>query len=241
MKKGFVAGVLATILILSIGGTVFARTGTVTQELIYNNIGVTLDGKRLDLRDAQGSAVEPFMFNGTNYLPVRAICEALGLNVDWNGSTNTIVLTSQKASTSSDGKSVGINGTISTDYFDISIASAKWANEIETSLYPITPENDGNKLLCLTFLAVNKADSTKNVYPDFNAYVDGRNVLRSVSLGTVDGETVFLGGVASGMKFYGYIIWELPENWSEFQAYYIDGSTGKESAQHFVIHPGDIK
>lgn len=93
MKKSFVAGMLVVMLILSIGGTVFAHAGTVTQELIYKNIGVILDGKRLDLRDAQGNAVEPFMFGGTNYLPVRAICEALGLNVGWDAESNTIVLT----------------------------------------------------------------------------------------------------------------------------------------------------
>lgn len=241
MKKGVFAGMLTAMLILSIGGTVFARVETVTQELIYNNIGVTLDGKRLDLRDAQGSAVEPFMFNGTNYLPVRAICEALGLNVDWNGSTNTIVLTTQKSSTSNNGKSVGINGTISNDYFDISIVSAKWTDTLETSTIPVTPTIEGHKLLCLTFSATNKTDSTKNVFPNFDAYVDGRNARQSVALGRVDDEMAFAGAVAFGMTHIGYVIWELPENWSEFQTSYIDARLGGESAQHFVIHPEDIK
>lgn len=98
MKKGFVAGMLTAILILSISGTVFAHTGTVTQELIYNNIGVTLDGKRLDLRDAQGNSVEPFMFNGTNYLPVRVVAEAVGLEVGWDSENSTVVLTTPEIS-----------------------------------------------------------------------------------------------------------------------------------------------
>ena len=64
-----------------------------TKELEYRNISVSLDGKKLDLRDAQGNAVEPFMFSGTNYLPVRALAESLGLEVAWDGNTNTVVLT----------------------------------------------------------------------------------------------------------------------------------------------------
>ena len=158
MKKGFVAGVLATMLILSIGGTVFARAGTVTQELIYNNIGVTLDGKRLDLRDAQGSAVEPFMFNGTNYLPVRAICEALGLNVDWNGSTNTIVLTAQRPQSSG---AVG-SGTLGDYYVEIKDAV-------------LAEDHEGKPAIIITYAWTNNSEKTTNVISSIyeQAFQDG--------------------------------------------------------------------
>lgn len=43
MKKGFIAGMLTMLLILSISGTAFALQGKVTQELEYRNISVTLD------------------------------------------------------------------------------------------------------------------------------------------------------------------------------------------------------
>lgn len=94
-KKEFWAGMLTMLLLISMVITVAAKSGTVTQELIYNNIGITLNGQKLNLVDANGNSVEPFMFNGTNYLPVRAISEALGLNVAWDGNTSTIVLTSK--------------------------------------------------------------------------------------------------------------------------------------------------
>ena len=96
--KGFISGVLTTLLIVGIPGTALATTGTVTKELEYRDIQVTLDGEPLDLQDAQGNSVEPFMFDGTNYLPVRALAEALGLNVAWDGSTNTVVLTTPETS-----------------------------------------------------------------------------------------------------------------------------------------------
>lgn len=35
------------------------------------------------------------MFDGTNYLPVRALSESLGMDVSWDGKTNTVVLTSE--------------------------------------------------------------------------------------------------------------------------------------------------
>lgn len=95
MKKyrGFIAGMLTMLLIVSVAGTASATLGKITKELEYRNIKVSLDGEVLDLKDSAGNHVEPFMFDGTNYLPVRALAEALGLNVTWDGSTSTVVLT----------------------------------------------------------------------------------------------------------------------------------------------------
>lgn len=80
-------------MVITLGTTAFATYKNVKATLAYQNISVTLDGTKLTLKDAAGNSVEPFMYNGTNYLPVRALSEALGLNVAWNGSTNTVVLT----------------------------------------------------------------------------------------------------------------------------------------------------
>ena len=98
--KGFFAGAATMLLTVALIGPAVAKTGTVTQELEYRDIQVTLDGEKLDLRNAKGDPVEPFMFGGTNYLPVRALAEALGLTVAWDGNTNTVVLTTpQEAET----------------------------------------------------------------------------------------------------------------------------------------------
>ena len=93
-KRSFIAGMLTMLLIMTLVVPAAATVGKVTKELEYRDISVTLDGVKLDLRDAKGNPVEPFMFEGTNYLPVRALAEALGLNVAWNGQTATVVLTS---------------------------------------------------------------------------------------------------------------------------------------------------
>ena len=102
MKKknvgSFISGMLVMLLVVCLTGTALATTGKVTKELEYRDISVTLDGKKLNLKDAQGRPVEPFMFVGTNYLPVRALAESLGLEVAWDGKTNTVVLTTPKNS-----------------------------------------------------------------------------------------------------------------------------------------------
>lgn len=98
MKRGFLAGVLATLLVMCLVSTAGATSGKVQQEIEYRDIKVSLDGQVLDLRDAKGNTVEPFMFGGTNYIPARALAESLGLQVAWDGSTATVVLTHPEAS-----------------------------------------------------------------------------------------------------------------------------------------------
>ena len=47
--------------------------------------------------DANGNYVEPFIIDGTTYLPVRGIASALGLNVGWDGATKTVLLTTPES------------------------------------------------------------------------------------------------------------------------------------------------
>lgn len=92
-RKALTICIVALLLTALLAGTAVATTGTVTKGLYYNSVKVTLDGKALDLKNAVGNVVEPFIIEGTTYLPVRAISEALGLDVDWDGATSTVILT----------------------------------------------------------------------------------------------------------------------------------------------------
>jgi len=56
----------------------------------YNDIKIVIDGDLITPKDATGKVVEPFIVNGTTYLPVRAMCEAIGKKVEWEGKTNTV-------------------------------------------------------------------------------------------------------------------------------------------------------
>ncbi len=66
---------------------VMAKQGTEQGALTYKNITVYADGELVDTTGA-----EPFIYNGTTYLPVRAIANAVGKEVNWVGETNTVYL-----------------------------------------------------------------------------------------------------------------------------------------------------
>ncbi len=96
MKKrlqGLVAGVLIGVILTS--GAVFAKQTSKTAELFYNNIKIKLNGQEVRPKDANGNYVEPFIIDGTTYLPVRAVANALGINVNWDSSTNSVLLSNQ--------------------------------------------------------------------------------------------------------------------------------------------------
>jgi len=86
--KGYLTGVISTLVIL--GGIAYATTGSEMIEVFYNNIKVYKDNILCDLKDSNGTTVEPFIYNGSTYVPLRAISEALGVKVDWDGDTQTI-------------------------------------------------------------------------------------------------------------------------------------------------------
>ena len=61
-------------------------------EITYRGTKISLDGENIPLINRNGESVEPFIYNGTNYLPLRVVSEALGLSVGWDGATSTVTL-----------------------------------------------------------------------------------------------------------------------------------------------------
>lgn len=92
--KWFLAGALAAALLIGGAGAFGTAVRTVTRELTYSGIAVTLDGLPVPLKDGNGEMVEPFSIDGTTYLPVRGVAAALGLGVDWDQERQTVRLTS---------------------------------------------------------------------------------------------------------------------------------------------------
>ena len=63
----------------------------------YRDISVFLDGEKLELMTADGKSAEPFIYEGTTYLPLRAVAEATNAQVEWDADINSIYLTSEDA------------------------------------------------------------------------------------------------------------------------------------------------
>ncbi len=87
--KYFISGFVVSTLLLSTM-TVFGENIEKTISVVYNGAKVFVNGNLVDLKDGAGNKVEPFVFNGTTYLPVRAVSEALKQNVEWDGKNNSI-------------------------------------------------------------------------------------------------------------------------------------------------------
>lgn len=66
---------------------VFAEDSTREISAAFRDIKIIVDGKQLS------TTAEPFIYNGTTYLPVRAVGEAVGKEVAWDKDTNTVTLT----------------------------------------------------------------------------------------------------------------------------------------------------
>ncbi len=97
--KGFIIGVVVMTLVFSTAATGFAATGSKAITAAYNNIKIYVNQKLVTPKDASGNSVEPFIYNGTTYLPVRAVADALGQDVSWDGATKSIYIGSQAEST----------------------------------------------------------------------------------------------------------------------------------------------
>ena len=71
-----------------------AEIKTVSADITYRGISIVLGGTEIVPTDENGRPTEPFIMNGSTYLPVRAVANALGLEVEWIAATSTIALTS---------------------------------------------------------------------------------------------------------------------------------------------------
>lgn len=97
---------------VTIGGTrtVAATVGTPDTAAIAQNISaelrsdftIVVDGTTRTFQDANGAVVYPLLYQGSTYLPIRAIGQVMGKNVGWNGTTNTVTLSGQSLVTDAD-------------------------------------------------------------------------------------------------------------------------------------------
>lgn len=92
-KSRTILVLLALVLTLSV--TVFAKQATETISVMYDNIKILIDGVEYTAKDANGNVIEPFIYNGTTYLPVHGIANAFDKNVDWEPQTSTVILGSK--------------------------------------------------------------------------------------------------------------------------------------------------
>ncbi len=75
-----------------------AVSKTVTAQ-ICEEFTIMVDGVKQNFTDANGNEIDPMLYNGSTYLPLRAIGELMGKTVSWNGSTKTVTLSGGNSTT----------------------------------------------------------------------------------------------------------------------------------------------
>lgn len=92
-RKALTALVLALALVGAFSLVSYAATGL--QEIsayLNSNISIKLDGETKTLTDASGVRTYPITYNGTTYVPLRSVANLLGVNVDWDQATQTVLM-----------------------------------------------------------------------------------------------------------------------------------------------------
>lgn len=87
MKKRIPAIILmfALFLTTSYAANTYRKTITVT-----SGVNVEFNNEAIDMTDANGKAVEAFIYNGTTYVPIRAVSNAFGADIGYDRNTQTI-------------------------------------------------------------------------------------------------------------------------------------------------------
>jgi hypothetical protein len=93
MKRKALALLVVAIMVLGAATPSFAAADTRDISANYSGISLYIDLESVRLLDVNGNVVDPFIYDGSTYLPVRAISEALGMSVEWDAAAKVVYIT----------------------------------------------------------------------------------------------------------------------------------------------------
>lgn len=89
--RNFLTGVLTTILVIALATPVLAALTPKTID-VSTGAEIYIDGVKLNPTDGNGNPVETFIYNGTTYIPLRAVSQSLGKAVNWDGANQRVYI-----------------------------------------------------------------------------------------------------------------------------------------------------
>jgi hypothetical protein len=185
MKKhlpSFLAGVVTTALVASLAIPALAAY-TRNMTVSYSDIKINVNGTTFTPKDVSGRTVEPFSYNGTTYLPVRAVADAVGYNVTWDQSSQTVYLTNGGGSSGGGGYSQGGGATTTVTKLVDTMEPYAYTDMYDYSTYPST----GSKSVSLGGTAYKNA--VEIIYGFVSYNLNGRYTTLGGVAGIVDGQT----------------------------------------------------
>ncbi len=90
--KSFMIGLIIGALVFSSMAVAFAASYTANLKAYYRDIKVYVDDRKIGYTASNGAYAEPFIVDGTTYIPLRLFSEKLGKNVLWDEKTNSIYI-----------------------------------------------------------------------------------------------------------------------------------------------------
>lgn len=115
-KSRLIALALFVVMITALVIPVQAAGSTSVTALLRPDTAIVIDGETRTFYNANGEEVHPILYNGTNYLPIRAIGELMGKNVNWDQSTLTVTLSGTRTGEA-------VTGTPETDAAETSVTA----------------------------------------------------------------------------------------------------------------------
>ena len=81
MKRVIKVLIALAIVLVLLMTTALGQVITQTIQVVYNSVNLTVNGQKI--------TADNILYNGTTYVPLRAVADALGKDVGWDQATNT--------------------------------------------------------------------------------------------------------------------------------------------------------
>jgi hypothetical protein len=124
-KRILPAALAAGLLLAALPVSGLAASGRKTVDVTYRDIKLVIDGVTVTPRDAAGRFAEPFLIGGTTYLPLRAVAEALDMEVAWQDGAGAVTIVSKAGAPQPSAPGDGTPGTVGKKTVDITYRDIK--------------------------------------------------------------------------------------------------------------------
>lgn len=102
LKSFVLGGAVATVLLAPTSYVFSKELMKKTIDVYYDDIEVIVNAEEIPLRNELGEKVEPFLYQGTTYVPLRAISENFGKVVWWDQEEKRVIIFDETAQESGD-------------------------------------------------------------------------------------------------------------------------------------------
>lgn len=95
MNKKIISSIISLVLLVSLFplAAQAASSSLISVKLAVSvGVNIYINDVPFTPTDVNGNEVKPFIYNGTTYLPARAISNVFGAKIDWNGDTQSVYI-----------------------------------------------------------------------------------------------------------------------------------------------------